>query len=748
MKFLKAFFKKIARFPSWFARSRWNKVITVMAVPGLIIGYLLIVFLGGFTNVSSYVGYGKAKDNDKAYNGLSEADIVFLDQGWDDRYRNRYYYTPQGSYILPLDIALNLEMPNTQNLIFADDGPVIKQYRYLAYQSDTLSGKLTKKLNIKTPNQIYPDSESLKNRKLPIGFTVDGTPKNPMLGINCAACHTSNLSYKGKTIRVEGGAAMGDFMGLFGALDDSLVETLKDQDKLIRLAKRINEDEEVDLDSLRQRLLVASAERQAWQRRNSDTIPTDAPHGHGRVDAFGVIFNQVLGRDLGLDFPAPADDIVDGQSEAMAISTLAAIHGNVRVPDAPVSYPVLWDTPFMGRVQWNGSANNVSRGGVLGRNTGQVLGVFGQVDVTENNILPGYCSTVKRENLQLFDYWIQSLKSPKWEDAAEQKVLPPLSDQALIDKGFDIYHGKKAYKGLVKIPGIENNCSSCHSIPSDNYRDKPFYQKESCELPITLVQSEYIGTDPNTAKAGVRQGAFSGRLGGKPTKKDPDVLVQSQEQKLTLLKEVVSASIAGSFQPVTCRGDFSISALTDSWNGFGKLARGKVDATISKEESANSAIYDSISGGYAAEADTRIDECANTAIRRDLTQDEIEKGLKADPYKLTFDADAYRARPLTGIWASAPYLHNGSVPTLYDLLIPPRDLDGNCPDPEGRCRPVTFHVGSTEFDPIHVGFQTEAAEHTTMIDTRLSGNLNTGHNFVTGLSHEERLALLEYLKTL
>ncbi len=52
----------------------------------------------------------------------------------------------------------------------------------------------------------------------------------------------------------------------------------------------------------------------------------------------------------------------------------------------------------------------------------------------------------------------------------------------------------------------------------------------------------------------------------------------------------------------------------------------------------------------------------------------------------------YIARPLNGIWATAPYLHNGSVPTLYDLLLPAEQ------------RPRTFYTGSNEFDPVKVGY--------------------------------------------
>src|SRR5207247_5431585 len=61
----------------------------------------------------------------------------------------------------------------------------------------------------------------------------------------------------------------------------------------------------------------------------------------------------------------------------------------------------------------------------------------------------------------------------------------------------------------------------------------------------------------------------------------------------------------------------------------------------------------------------------------------------------------YANAPLDGIWLRGPYLHNGSVPTLRDLLDPP------CPDPKVQCaggRPVKFYRGYDVYDPFNVGF--------------------------------------------
>jgi len=96
----------------------------------------------------------------------------------------------------------------------------------------------------------------------------------------------------------------------------------------------------------------------------------------------------------------------------------------------------------------------------------------------------------------------------------------------------------------------------------------------------------------------------------------------------------------------------------------------------------------------------------------------------------------YGTRPLSGVWATAPYLHNGSVPNLYELLLP------------AARRSRSFPVGHAEYDPAKVGYVTTAQPGSTTFDTKVVGNANTGHEYGTDLPEEARLALLEYLKTL
>jgi cytochrome c peroxidase len=98
----------------------------------------------------------------------------------------------------------------------------------------------------------------------------------------------------------------------------------------------------------------------------------------------------------------------------------------------------------------------------------------------------------------------------------------------------------------------------------------------------------------------------------------------------------------------------------------------------------------------------------------------------------------YTATPIDGVWLTAPYLHNGSVPTLADLLEPPLN------------RPTRFWRGYDVYDAARVGFVVEGSEAEqagTAFDTALPGNGNGGHTYGTELPADEKRALLEYLKT-
>lgn len=115
----------------------------------------------------------------------------------------------------------------------------------------------------------------------------------------------------------------------------------------------------------------------------------------------------------------------------------------------------------------------------------------------------------------------------------------------------------------------------------------------------------------------------------------------------------------------------------------------------------------------------------------------------AEGYEFDFDnlrkTNGYLSVSLDGLWLRAPYLHNGSVPSLQDLLEKPEN------------RTKVFYRGYDVYDPKKVGFVSEGVEAERVgfkYDTTVTANSNQGHLYGTDLSGDNKKALVEYLKTL
>lgn len=134
--------------------------------------------------------------------------------------------------------------------------------------------------------------------------------------------------------------------------------------------------------------------------------------------------------------------------------------------------------------------------------------------------------------------------------------------------------------------------------------------------------------------------------------------------------------------------------------------------------------------------------CADWSVLDSTAQDLLKdfKAIAQNPEAPPTGRNPYESRVLHGIWAAAPYLHNGSVPTLADLLKPASE------------RPASFPVGP-EYDLEKVGLAASQGKSSFTYKTSdcsdlASGNSRCGHEYGTGLSPENKKALLEYLKTL
>lgn len=135
-----------------------------------------------------------------------------------------------------------------------------------------------------------------------------------------------------------------------------------------------------------------------------------------------------------------------------------------------------------------------------------------------------------------------------------------------------------------------------------------------------------------------------------------------------------------------------------------------------------------------------LDALGKTVVDASYRENGIDKRDIKDIERATKpewrNTEGYIARPLAGIWASAPYLHNGSVPTLKDLL-----------EPAAR-RPINFLVGR-ELDPMKIGIDAERQpDGGWTFDTTRTGNSNDGHEYGVNLTAREKRDLIEFLKTL
>lgn len=139
-------------------------------------------------------------------------------------------------------------------------------------------------------------------------------------------------------------------------------------------------------------------------------------------------------------------------------------------------------------------------------------------------------------------------------------------------------------------------------------------------------------------------------------------------------------------------------------------------------------------------------QAMTVAGRQKYADSWFARGGEASGRRTIVDPEGYVAPPLDGVWASPPYFHNGSVPTLWHVLHPEQ-------------RPTVWRRTAEAIDHERVGFQIETvpevppqeqdiAKRRSYFDTRRFGKSNAGHEYPNRLSEAEKRAVLEYLKTL
>jgi len=563
---------------------------------------------------------------EQEYIGAREAEGLpwwEVSQAWTAEQKKAFWFTPQGSRLIPYDWFLHLEEEGTSKLFRRDE--LMERFNYIASPTDS---------------HWNPDA-------LPIGFakSLPDTEGVEWMGFTCAACHTAQINLGGVPTVIDGAQALGDFQGFLKGLDDAMISTHESPEKFARFADSVLGQDRTaeETQALKNRFVPQMMKLADLIHLNHSPIQ----YGYGRVDAFGAILNRVSSENL-------------------------AVPSNRAPADAPVSYPFLWGTSQSSVVQWNGSVSNAGIGPLV-RNIGEVVGVNGDVDVIEkcsgeddakncfvesthdiadNNkkgIFPGFPSSMNMKNLGLLEVWMKDLRSPKWPE----NLLGTI-DQEKASAGEILYKDK--------------GCSGCHQLVSRGDEGEIYEPR--------MIKQSTVDTDPKMAANFIME---TNPITGKPW----------ESGKLEGYKE---------------------SFIAGKRYGETMPSRGSALGTVVIGAAVEDPLAAVIAGVRAYSG--------------------AQKGKKFDPM-------SYKARPLTGIWATAPYLHNGSVPNLYEVLLPESE------------RSTRFYLGSRNLDTRHVGYLNDkGAAHAFEFDTTLEGNRNTGHNFGAGLSESERFALVEYLKTL
>lgn len=522
----------------------------------------------------------------------------YLDQGWSGTDRQYFYRTTQGSRVMSYRVLTKLEKA-------------------------TSTERFMSQANLGPMGFLFEDGYSSTNPDgLPIGVVKDAPyGKMEALGLTCAACHTRDVVVKNwlgfsQRYRIDGAQSQVDMERFLRELEAALQATVNDSAKLQRLLQVLG----APLEPRRSEVIAElNAGLARVTRERMSNMPADGVNnpGPGRLDALGHIKSTI------------AETVYPGSTSAGGPS--AAVNAT-----APVSYPFLWDSPYQDFVQWPSNAPNAN-GLSLGRNIGEVIGVFAETKVTRNTLLGTYSVTTSADigNLVELEKKVMKLKSPLWPSAQS-----PIN-ASLAAQGDALFQA---------------HCVSCHEeVPREPRTEF---------VPTYAVSAAHVGTDP----------------------------AQTQNN----LELIASGALA--------------SNKATPINGLEALE--KVVGTLMLKEVA----------------------------WLPFVGDHKQAGAPSKPLTIPEGAPAlstYKSRPLNGIWATGPFLHNGSVRTLNDLLLPASQ------------RPQTFCVGSLELDTANVGMKNDCSlPGAYLFSTSIPGNKATGHEYGTGLSATQRAALVEYMKTL
>ena len=353
------------------------------------------------------------------------------------------------------------------------------------------------------------------------------------------------------------------------------------------------------------------------------------------------------------------------------------IPDNIAVADAPVRYSFLWNATRQDFTQWPGFAANGNELLGLSRNLGEVYGVFADFRPLEQ---PG----------AVFNRDFISHNSANWEGLWQLERW--IGELGAPQWPWQLNHSLAAQgKEVFNLATDKGGCVECHGRRKGEFRS---LFRSTWATPVLDV-----GTDTRechiltrTVQTGVLEGTSVPLAGG---------VMKAEEPAISVLGLSVIGAIV----------QHGVSLLKDEH--IAGLSSALPDDSHSLPDLSD---FEDLRKAFPQRDDARI-----------------QKGAAAESCK-------YESRVLDGIWAAAPYLHNGSVPTLADLLKPAAE------------RPASFTPGPN-YDIGTVGMAADQTMFSHVIETTGcdqldSGNSRCGHEFGTSLSAADKKALLEYLKSI
>ena len=575
-------------------------------------------------------------------------------------------------------------------------------YYHLSQGSEILPWILLTAVDVADPGSTKPFVENLerygllpdpaRDDGLPVGLTVSSNPFTfgiDFVGITCAACHVGELRHDGKAVRIDGAPNMFNMQLFYSQAIEALMAATSDRAKLWRTLKRLGRQDYgrygVAAPFVRPATLVYYGANMLLHRDRLDA----------RLELIAVIRAAKEQRDpkhptsgFGrLDaFDGTRNFIFTRLRKADAGGEFAVNRANMVRLDAAVKFPPLWSR----------KAQPLELVAAYREQPQRFPPVWGFKDYDWIEWTINTTTVLERNFTETLGAGATVVLDPRRTASLFESSIPirNMHDLEWLAYYIDPPRWPTAIFGEIKPDlaaageGIfRSRCAGCHEYGDDRRTPNGLIR-------LRGMRPEEVGTDATVAVRISCPVPDTGALAIPPRSYTAE---ESQ-----LLRD--------------CAGVKAGTAFTG--NSFARTVQAAVDSI--KQKAFAAAGIDAAQQRAMEDLDRR-----GGVFWRDTLLD------TRPPY------GPYAPRPLYGIWAAAPYLHNGSVPTLYHLLLPPEQ------------RPKTFALGKREYDPVRLGFAVDTAcdQQDCVVDTTRTGDGNGGHLFGTDLAEPDRMALLEYLKT-